>query len=194
MRAPSRTRRRPIARRGTLTRSPPGSPATRSSRLPRRPAGPGRGCARLAHPPATDRAIGTRYVGLAILDHDADGSYPLPRLMKRARGCTVRILAAPPLRISIGANLGSRRSSQPIRLTSLRHGSFMQQGKRRTDRDNADVLSRSDPAAGERCQLDDGPALAPGPASQALGAEPGGGHPGLEYILEVCWGANRGDR
>src|SRR6266404_150071 len=44
----------------------------------------------------------------------------------------------------------ARESSQPIRLTSLRHGSFMQQGKRRTDRENADLLSRSDPAAGKR--------------------------------------------
>jgi hypothetical protein len=41
MGAPPRTRRRPIARCGTLTRSPRGSPATRSSRLLPHPAGPG---------------------------------------------------------------------------------------------------------------------------------------------------------
>ena len=82
-RAPSRTRRRPPARCGTLTRSPPGSPATRSCRLPRRRAGPGPGSARLAHPPATDRAPRTRYVGLAIPDHDADWTYLLPRMMVR---------------------------------------------------------------------------------------------------------------
>ena len=69
------TRRRPIAQCGTLTRSPPGTPATRSCRRPPRPAEPSPGSAEPAHLPAAGRVMYTRCVGLAIRDHGGDWTY-----------------------------------------------------------------------------------------------------------------------
>ena len=74
----------PIGRQARNQRLLAVDPTARSCQHLPRPAGPALDSGPPARSPSSDRAIGTRSGGRAALFHDADWTYPSPRLMEGA--------------------------------------------------------------------------------------------------------------